>query len=95
MEGFFKKTDLYFLVAVFSGAIVAIVLLAKIFGYLFDEYPVYIWSFFFGLILASVYFVGKTVESWRLSVYIFFLLGTVTAVLFTFFTPATQNDGFF
>ena len=94
-KAFTEKTDLYFLVAVFSGAIIAIVLLAKIFGYLFDEYPVYIWSFFFGLILASVYFVGKTVERWRLSVYIFFLLGTVTAVLFTFFTPATQNDGFF
>jgi len=94
-KAFTEKTDLYFLVAVFSGAIIAIVLLARIFGYLFDEYPVYIWSFFFGLILASVYFVGKTVERWRLSVYIFFLLGTVTAVLFTFFTPATQNDGFF
>ncbi len=94
-KAFSGKTDLYFLVAVFSGAIVAIVLLAKIFGYLFDEYPVYIWSFFFGLILASVYFVGKTVERWRFSVYLFFLLGTVIAVLFTFFTPATQNDGFF
>ena len=94
-KAFSKKTDLYFLVAVFSGAIVAIVLLAKIFGYLFDEYPVYIWSFFFGLILASVYFVGKTVERWRFSVYLFFLFGTMTALLFTFFTPAMQNDGFF
>jgi len=94
-KDFSKKTDLYFLGAVFSGAIIAIVLLAKIFGYLFDEYPVYIWSFFFGLILASVYFVGKTVERWRFTVYLFFLLGTIIALLFTFFTPATQNDGFF
>jgi putative membrane protein len=94
-SSFALRTDLYFLLAVFSGAIIAIVLLARVFGFLFAEYPVYIWSFFFGLILASVYFVGKTVERWRLSVYLFFLLGTVIAMMFTFLTPATENSGFF
>lgn len=94
-KSFVKRTDLYFLLAVFSGAIVAIVLLARIFGFLFEDYPVYIWSFFFGLILASVYFVGKTVERWRLSVYIFFVVGTAMALMFTFLTPATENSGFF
>jgi putative membrane protein len=94
-RAFAARTDLYFLSAVFSGAIVAIVLLARIFGFLFAEYPVYIWSFFFGLILASVYFVGKTVEHWRLSVYLFFIIGTTTAMLFTFLTPATENNNFF
>lgn len=94
-KSFVKRTDLYFLLAVFSGAIVAIVLLARIFGFLFEDYPVYIWSFFFGLILASVYFVGKTVERWRLSVYLFFIVGTAIALIFTFLTPATENSGFF
>jgi putative membrane protein len=94
-KSFTQRTDLYFLLAVFSGAIIAIVLLARVFGFLFAEYPVYIWSFFFGLILASVYFVGKTVERWRLSVYLFFLLGTAIAMMFTFLTPATENSRFF
>lgn len=94
-NNFAHRTDLYFLLAVFSGAIIAIVLLARVFGFLFADYPVYIWSFFFGLILASVYFVGKTVDRWRLSVYLFFILGTVTALMFTFLTPATENSGFF
>jgi putative membrane protein len=93
-KAFAERTDLFFLVAVFAGAIVAIVLLARIFGFLFEHYPVYIWSFFFGLILASVYFVGKTVDRWRFTVYLFFLLGTVIALMFTFLTPATQNDNF-
>jgi len=94
-NSFTRRTDLYFLLAVFSGAIIAIILLARVLGFLFAEYPVYIWSFFFGLILASVYFVGKTVDRWRVSVYLFFLLGTVTALMFTFLTPATENSGFF
>ncbi len=89
------KTDLYFLVTLFAGVIVAIVLLAKIFDFLFSQYPVYIWSFFFGLILASVYFVGNTIEKWKISVVISFAIGTTLAVLFTFLTPASENNNFF
>lgn len=91
---FATKTDLYFLISLFAGVILAIVLLARIFDFLFNQYPVYIWSFFFGLILASVYFVGKTVEKWNVSVIISFVVGTALAVMFTFLTPATQNDSF-
>ncbi len=91
---FAEKTDLYFLVSLFAGVIIAIVLLARIFDYLFNQYPVYIWAFFFGLILASVYFVGSTVEKWRTSVVASFIIGTAIAVAFTFLTPANQNDSF-
>ncbi len=98
LKGKFKefadKTDLYFLITLFAGVIVAIVLLAKIFDYLFNQYPVFIWAFFFGLILASVYFVGRTIEKWRFGVILSFIIGTVIAVAFTFLTPATQNSSF-
>ncbi len=98
LKGKFKefadKTDLYFLVTLFTGVIFAIVLLAKIFDYLFSQYPVFIWAFFFGLILASVYFVGKTIEKWRFGVVLSFIIGTLIAVMFTFLTPASQNSSF-
>lgn len=88
------KTDLYFLISLFAGVILAIVLLARIFDYMFAQYPVFIWSFFFGLILASVYFVGKTIDKWSISVIISFIVGTALAVMFTFLSPATQNNSF-
>jgi len=91
---FFDYTDLGFLISVFLGVGIAIIAVARLFEYLFAQYPVYIWSFFFGLILASVFFVGKTIEKWRISVVITFVLGTALAMLFTFLTPASQNDGF-
>jgi putative membrane protein len=94
-KAFAVQTDFYFLLALFSGVVIAIVSLAKIFDFLFHSYPVFIWSFFFGLILASVYFVGKTVERWRISVYLNFAVGTAIALMFTFLTPATENSGFF
>jgi len=91
---FTEKTDLYFLISLFTGVVVAIVLLAKIFDFLFIEYPVYIWAFFFGLILASVYFVGKTIKNWSTGAIISFIFGTALAISFTFLTPASQNDSF-
>jgi len=94
IKEFADKTDLYFLISLFTGVIGAVVLLAKIFDYLFNEYPVYIWAFFFGLILASVYFVGKTVEKWRTGAIISFIIGTALAISFTFLTPASPNNSF-
>ncbi|MDZ7741236.1 MAG: DUF368 domain-containing protein [Bacteroidota bacterium] len=95
VKEFIRHTDLWFLLAVLVGILIAIVSLAKLFDFLFTHYPVYIWSYFFGLVLASVYFVGKTVERWKLSVIIAFIIGTAIAVVISVLNPATQNDNFF
>ena len=90
-----KYIDLYFLIAVFSGAVASVVTLARLLEYLFINYPVFVWAFFFGLILASVYYVGKTIKRWSLSVILTFLIGTAFAMIITFMNPATENDSFF
>lgn len=93
-KAFTEKTDLYFLLAVFAGVFVAIVSLAKIFGILFKDYPVYIWAYFFGLVFASIYFVGKRVDKWNSSVVISLIIGTGIALVVSFFNPATENQSF-
>ncbi|MFO8101021.1 MAG: DUF368 domain-containing protein [Dehalococcoidia bacterium] len=80
LKAFAEHTNLFFLIAVFAGVAVAIVALARILDPLFDDYPVYVWAFFFGLILASVYFVGKTVHRWDVAVIVSFAIGTACAV---------------
>ena len=82
-------------IAVFVGVFLAIVSLAKVFGFLFEEYPVYIWAYFFGLVFASIYFVGKRVDRWTGSVIVSIIIGTAIAVLLSMFNPATENSGFF
>jgi len=94
-KGFTVKTDFYFLLTLFAGVGIAIIALAKIFDFLFHSYPVYIWAYFFGLVLASVYFVGKTVEQWKTSVILSFIIGTAIAVGVSLINPATANDNFF
>jgi len=94
IKEFIKYVDLYFLIAVFSGAVISVFSLAKLLGYLFDNYPVYIWSYFFGLILASVYFVGRTIHKWTISVILTFIIGTTIAILISILSPATKNESF-
>ncbi len=93
-KAFAAYIDLGFLVSVFFGVGIAIIAVARLFEYLFEFYPVYIWSFFFGLILASIYFVGRTIEKWNLSTIISFVLGSAIAMAMTFMTPASENDSF-
>jgi len=93
-KGFVQKTDFYFLLAIFTGVFLAIILLARLFGFLFNEYPVYIWAYFFGLVLASIYFVGKRVDKWTVAVILFLILGTAIAVVLSMFNPATENNNF-
>lgn len=94
LKEFAQHTDFYFLASVGTGILVAILTIARIFGYLFDNYPVYLWSFFFGLILASIYYVAKTVEKWNWKTVLTFVIGTAIALLIAFATPARQNDNF-
>lgn len=94
IKEFIKHVDLYFLIAVFAGMVASVVSLAKILEYLFLNYPVFVWAFFFGLILASVYFVGKSITKWRVSVIITFIVGTIAALSISVLNPATQNDSF-
>ncbi|MFO7613240.1 MAG: DUF368 domain-containing protein [Bacteroidales bacterium] len=90
---FLQYTDFWFLTLVMAGVLIAVVTLARLFDFLFTHYPVYIWAYFFGLVLASVYFVGKTVERWSIPVMISFVIGAAIAMAVSFLNPAAGNDG--
>ena len=86
--------DLYFLLAVFFGMVTSVLTIARLLEFLFKNYPVFVWAFFFGLILASVYYVGKTVSKWSFSSVASFILGTAIAIAITSLNHATENDSF-
>jgi putative membrane protein len=94
LKDFSIYINLNFLISVFLGIGISIFSLAKLLEYLFNYYPVFIWAYFFGLILASVYFVGKTVEKWTVPVIVSFIIGTAAALSITFLNPANENDSF-
>ena len=95
IKGFIKHTNLYFLLAIFGGSIVSVFSIASLFKYLFIHYPILIWAFFFGLIIASIYFVGKRITEWNTSTIFSLTLGAIIAISLSFITPASENDNLF
>lgn len=97
-KGHFKQFALHvnldFLIAVFLGVAVSILTFAKVLDYLFNNYPIYIWAYFFGLILSSVYFVGKSVSKWQFFVILSFIIGTTIAVAISLLPAAPENKSF-
>jgi len=90
-----KHVNLYFLLIVFTGSIVSVFFTANLFKFLFTNYPILIWSFFFGLIAASTYFVGKRIKKWRSLNIIILIIGLSIAILLSFIPPANENNNLF
>lgn len=89
---FASHVNLNFLLAVFAGVFVSIVSIARVFGYLLEHHPVHIMAFFFGLILASIYYVGKTIDKWKMPVMVSFIAGTIVAIMLSILEPAQENN---
>lgn len=62
IKAFWSACDGTFLVCLLAGVITSVGTLASIITFVLDEYPVLIWSFFFGLIIASVWHVFRQVR---------------------------------
>ena len=51
-----------------------------------------VWSFFFGLIIASIYYVAKMINSWNISSIVFLLIGITFATSLAFLKPLSENS---
>ncbi|AEW22327.1 putative membrane protein [Tannerella forsythia KS16] len=93
---FWKAVNGNFLLAILSGIGLSVFSLAKLITYLLVQEPVLVWSFFFGLVLASIWFVSREVAQWNAKTVIAFAAGAVAAYAITITTPAeTSNDLWF
>lgn len=94
-KAFAERINLGFLISIFAGVGLSIVSLAKLLEYLFCAYPVLTLAFFFGLIIASIFLVGKQIQKWNAVSIVMLLVGTGVAVAISFLNPANSDDGFF
>ena len=93
---FWKAVNGNFLLAILSGIGLSVFSLAKLITYLLVQEPVLVLSFFYGLVLASIWFVSREVAQWNAKTVIAFAAGAVAAYAITITTPAeTSNDLWF
>lgn len=87
---FWKTVNGNFLLALFIGIGISIVSLSRLIVYLLENTPIAIWSFFFGLVLASIPLVARRIKSWAGSRIFAFLVGAIIAYLITELPPTTD-----
>ena len=86
------RINLWFLVSVGAGIGTAIISLARLLSWLLENQPVYLWSFFFGLIIASVISVSKRLEKWTPSAFLWAGAGAAFTYFLVGIVPANTPD---
>ena len=76
-----ERINLGFLIALFSGILIAIVSLAKVITYMLATYPEAVWSFFFGLVAASAVVIGAQLPRNNWKIWLSLVIGIVVALL--------------
>lgn len=83
-----------FLLALISGIAISILSFSKIITHLLATQPILVWSFFFGLVVASIYSVGKQISKISLLTIVAFLIGTVISYYITIAEPVASPDSY-
>lgn len=89
-----KKVNGNFLVALLSGIAISILSLAKLLTYAMHYYPIQLWCFFFGLIIASIWYVGKQIKVWNIASFIGLILGTAFVFWISITPPFATNTSY-
>ena len=84
---FWKMVNGNFLFFLILGIGISIFSLARLVTWLLTFYPILVWAFFFGLVLASTWFVGKDIKEWNWKTVLGFMGGTALAYYITIATP--------
>ncbi|MFS4415779.1 DUF368 domain-containing protein [Maribacter sp. 2307ULW6-5] len=90
-SAFWKELNGPFLLVLFFGMLVSILSFSKLMAWLLDHHPIPVWAFFFGLVLASVFFVAKSISRWHLGTVALFLVGSLVAYFITGLPPSANT----
>jgi putative membrane protein len=92
LVAFWQAVDGWFLLILFTGIMTSILSFANIISYLTNTFPISVWSFFFGLVVASIICLIKQVSHWRRQECLAILIGTIVAVLISVLRPVQLPD---
>ena len=92
IAGFWKHINGNFLAALFVGILFSEFSLARLMKYLLEFHPVPLWSFFFGLILASAIYILKGLDKWSLKNIVSLFVGVGVAAFICLASPAQTPD---
>lgn len=81
-----------FLVTLFAGVLFSILSLAKVVTYCLEAWPIQVWSFFFGLVLAASIHLFRQIPAWNPVRGLLCVAGVAAALLISQIKPAELPD---
>ncbi|CAM1374227.1 DUF368 domain-containing protein [Tenacibaculum xiamenense] len=91
-KSFSRYTNLEFLVLVMAGSMFSYFSVSLILDYFLKNYETYVWAWFFGMIIGSIYYISKDFGDWRTKNIIALIIGASIGLAISFMTPAKEND---
>ena len=81
-----------FLLALFVGVFASVISLAKGISWLLENKPVLLWSFFFGLVLASIIYIAKQITKWNVITVLLAVIGAILAYFISTLNPLVSEN---
>jgi len=91
-KSFYQYVNGTFLTLLLFGMLVSYFSVSKVLDYFLEQKELYVWSAFFGMILGSIYYIGKDFTHWKKKTVFAALLGLVIGIAISFLSPAKEND---
>ena len=93
IKAVWNKINGNFLLALFVGVFISVISLAKVLKWLLENEPILLWSFFFGLVLASIIYIAKQITKWSAIGALVLVAGAALAYYITTLDPmVTENS---
>lgn len=86
--GVWQAIDGTFLVVLFAGILTSVASLAHLINWMLEQHAIMLWSFFFGLILGSVFLIRAAMKAPGLTTYMAILSGALMAYAITMMAPS-------
>ena len=91
-KSFYSYVNGPFLLLVMGGSIFSYFSISLVLDYFLQQYELYVWSWFFGMIIGSVYYIGKGFGEWNSANTISLIVGISVGLGISFLNPAREND---
>ncbi|WP_442267138.1 DUF368 domain-containing protein [Tenacibaculum sp. ZS6-P6] len=91
-KSFARYTNFQFLVWVMLGSTFSYFSVSLVLDYFLKNYELYVWAWFFGMIIGSIYYISKDFGNWNFKSVISLLIGVSIGLAISFMTPAKEND---
>ena len=87
-----NKINGNFLLSLISGVLLSLVSFVKIFSVLIQKYPLFIWSFFLGLILATLFVINRNIKKWNIVNFILIFIFAFLTILLSIINPSISEN---